>query len=640
MKALLLGLIAGVTWAQPAPVIKSETRVVLVDAVVTGRKGEIVRDLTAKDFHVWEDKKEQTLQSVALESKAGGAGAEPAISYAALMFDYTGMDAGAQIRAREAALKFVDANTSADHLLAVAAFDGEFRVDQGFTANAGRLKDAINSPKARTATPNNAAAGTGALADIGSRGLFRSLEDLAQKMGAAPGRKSIVLLAGGETLANEQKAAMTAAIEACNKSNVVVYPVDVRESAEADTLSAAVVPPGRGGAGRFSIGNGRGGSRGTSAAGDTDPSVALDPAGASQQVLFALASGTGGFVIRNAAELPQGMQQIGAEQEQYYVLSYTPPESKEGVCHTLRVKVDRSGTTVRARSSYCTGKVQELLTGSAAERNLETRAANALAGTAAGSIRLPFFYIGPDTARVNLAMEIAPSAVRFDRKKGEAHADIEILGIASKAGGPDDGAPAARFSDTVTLDLGETAASAKPLHYEKEFKIAPGQYNMTVVFSSGGESVGKLETPLNVEPYRPGQLAISSIALGKEIHKAGEGGSALFDDKTPLETGGIQLTPSGSDVFTKPEKAYCYVEVYRADVSGPGTIGVRIIDAGSGDVKWDGGTLKMDAPAGKTTVPVGLSLPVEMLAPGAYRLEVSAAEGDKSIRRSADFVVK
>ena len=49
---------AAVAWPQTAPpVIKSETRVVLVDAVVTGKKGEYIRDLTAKDFRVWEDNK-------------------------------------------------------------------------------------------------------------------------------------------------------------------------------------------------------------------------------------------------------------------------------------------------------------------------------------------------------------------------------------------------------------------------------------------------------------------------------------------------------------------------------------------------------------------------------------------------------
>ena len=52
--------------AQPAEsgnVIRSETKLVLVDAVVTDKKGGYIRDLTAKDFKVWEDKKEQKVKS-------------------------------------------------------------------------------------------------------------------------------------------------------------------------------------------------------------------------------------------------------------------------------------------------------------------------------------------------------------------------------------------------------------------------------------------------------------------------------------------------------------------------------------------------------------------------------------------------
>ena len=56
---------------QPAgsdTVIKTETRVVLVDAVVTGKKGEYIRDLTAKDFQVFEDNTEQKITSFSFEA--------------------------------------------------------------------------------------------------------------------------------------------------------------------------------------------------------------------------------------------------------------------------------------------------------------------------------------------------------------------------------------------------------------------------------------------------------------------------------------------------------------------------------------------------------------------------------------------
>ncbi len=75
---ILLVMAAAVGQAQEQPkagavpdsgaVIRSETRVVLVDAVVTNKKGEYVHDLTAKDFKVWEDNKEQTIKQLLLRS--------------------------------------------------------------------------------------------------------------------------------------------------------------------------------------------------------------------------------------------------------------------------------------------------------------------------------------------------------------------------------------------------------------------------------------------------------------------------------------------------------------------------------------------------------------------------------------------
>ncbi len=388
-------------------------------------------------------------------------------------------------------------------------------------------------------------------------------------------------------------------------------------------------------------GRGRGGP-----AGDADPGASLDPGGVSQQALFALAGGTGGFVIRNAGELPAGLQKIGQEQTEYYVLGYTPPESKEGTCHTLRVRVDRSGAAVRARSSYCTGKAQDLLTGNAAEKDLVNRAAAAQAGNIDASMQLPFFYVGPNTARVHLAMNIAPEAVKFERKKGVSHAEVNVLGIAStsQGEGEDEGATGARFNDAVTLDLDDAELQKwkeKPLHYEKEFKIAAGQYKFTVVFNSGGESFGRLEQPLRIDPYQAGQLALSAVAFGKEVHNAGDAGAALFIDRTALTTGGFELTPAGSNVFTKAEQAFCYFEVYTPDPANPGAAGVRILDAKKDELKWDGGAIKLSPlGGGKSTIPVGLNLPIASLAPGSYRLEITAAAADKSVRRTADFDVK
>src|SRR6266478_5157401 len=139
--AAALGLIAGFAVAQeqsaqpPAPsgtVIRSETKVVLVDAVVTDKKGNYVHGLTAKDFKVFEDNKEQKVTSFTFEADA----ASPLNSqkrYIVLFFDNSTMNFGEQGQARNAAAKFIETNAGPDRLMAIVNYGGGLQVAQNFT---------------------------------------------------------------------------------------------------------------------------------------------------------------------------------------------------------------------------------------------------------------------------------------------------------------------------------------------------------------------------------------------------------------------------------------------------------------------------------------------------------------------------
>ena len=645
---LALGLPA---WAQPPVVIKTETKLVMVDVVVTDKKGAYVPGLSAKDFRVWDDNKEQTIQSFTLES-GGPAGAATQTGYLVLAFDYAGMDAGDQLRARQAGARFIDAIAGPNRRIAVASFDGGLRIAQSFTNNAGRLKDAVAGARSGTVATNNAQSGSGAAADLDTRDRFLALKTLASDLGAAPGRKIIVLFTGGLVARNNDKGALPEAIDAANRANVAIYPVDVRDVAPPSEQDASATPAG--GRGRFMGGMLSPGARGgrgavISLGGDSGPDTpGDDSAGANQDVLFQLAGGTGGFVIRNSSELPSGLEKVEKEQDEYYAIGFTPAESKEGACHALKVKTDRSGLTLRARSNYCTEKQETFSAGNATENDLAKRAAAAQPGNIAASLRLPFFYVEDGVARVYAAMEIDPDAIKFEKKNGRLHADVNVLGIAAASGGE----TAARFSDTLALDFSDADPSwkQKPVHYEKEFKIAPGQYEVTVVFSAGGESFGKITRTLTVEPRQPGQLAVSALALGKELRKDGADSAApaasLFDDRTPLKINGVELVPTGSATFAKSAaQAYCYFEIYpvpgQGDAAGSLILQMRAVNTKTGETAWDGGAAKLSSPPGKTTIPLGVNVPLASFAPGAYRLDATVADGaGHSAQRSTDFEVK
>jgi len=96
-RALLVMLLAAAfetVLAQQNPVIRTETRVVLVDAIVTGKNGAHVNDLKREDFHVFQDNREQAIHSFSLET----ASKAPEPRSLVLFFDKTSMEAWDQGR--------------------------------------------------------------------------------------------------------------------------------------------------------------------------------------------------------------------------------------------------------------------------------------------------------------------------------------------------------------------------------------------------------------------------------------------------------------------------------------------------------------------------------------------------------------
>jgi len=368
-----------------------------------------------------------------------------------------------------------------------------------------------------------------------------------------------------------------------------------------------------------------------------------------QQILYQLAEGTGGFVIVNSNDLLGGLQRIANDQSQYYVLSYTPPESAEGSCHTLRVKVDRGGTQVRARSGYCNERPKDLLAGNPIEKQMETRVSGEMAGNVTGTMQAPFFYTSANTARVNLAIGIPSNAMKFEKVKGKQHSAVNVLGIAYKP----DGTIAARFSDTVDFDFeGKKEVEEfqkQPFHYENQFDVASGEYALKVVFSSGNESFGKLQVPLVIDPYDGKQLSMSGVALSNEMQRVADLStgldSELLGDRTPLVVQGIQVVPSASNRFKKTDNVAVYAEIYAPLLAGanPPQVGVEltVVDRKTGEKKVDVAS-RAATQAGSSVAPVGLKVPVATLAAGSYRVELRALDsvGNSAKPRTVDFEVE
>jgi VWFA-related protein len=751
----------------PVAVIKKESKLVLVDAVVTDKKGEYVRDLTQKDFKVYEDNKEQQVATFSTGSDVAVQANNAQRRYLILFFDDSSMAAPDQIQARGAAAKFMEANTGPDRLMAVVDFGGTLRIAQNFTANPDALRAAISGVKtsyvASNAAPDSAGSGSisspgfssisSAETDFGARTMLLAVRSLAKNLRSVPGRKMLVLFSAGFALTPENQSELTATIDACNKSNVAIYSLDVRGLVAAVpaggsarnggsngrlravsqhvsmrpgllltsyALAASPDPqhpggggstgggggghPGAGGGtggtggtgtggGRGGTGGGRGGTGGgrggtgtgtggkgggttgnpggTRGGGSTTPTnynpynnnlnnpynqsrsiiPQLPPSvTTNQQVLAGLAEGTGGFSIFNTNDLLSGLQRIGKEQNEFYILGYVPADSPEGSCHTLKVKMNRGGLNVRSRSGFCNSRTENPLEGKPAEKQLELHAAGGQSGSIHGALEAPYFYTGPNVARVNLAMEISSDSLKFDKEKGKYHANINVLGIAYRP----DGTVGARFSDTVNLVLEKDEwkeFTKTPYRYENQFDAAAGTYKLTVVLSGGGDTFGKFESPLQIDAYDGKSMSLGGIVLTNSATRVSDIptglDSILLEDRTPLVVKGMQVVPSATNRFKRSDDVILYTEIYDPLLASgkPPKLGFgyHVVDRATNKELLFTGAVPADAfvQKGNPLVPAGMVVKVKDLPPGGYRLLLQAVDGanNHAPNRTVDFDV-
>lgn len=748
-------------------VIKTESELVLVDVVATDKHDHHIKDLEAKDFRVYQDNKEETIASFNHVTAAANPHGPGAPQFVVLYFDNSTMSSQDQIRARQAAEAFVPSTVSDKREMAVVDFGGVTRLSQNFTADPKALMAAVKGLKFSSLKPNEAGqptevASLGApsvlqvRSDFAARSVLLSIRNLCLELRKMKGRKTLILFSAGFPLNPERESELTATIDAANKANVAIYPVDVRGLAGFTTpmmnnpmsnpmqpgfpqrppgaelkdspfphlpeLLAALrggivlsrraeqhggrpgggggrpsggpggvggggggaprggggIPGGggtRGGGGSPGMGGGRGTNPGPGNPGSGRGGTGYNPNNPygnngmnqpwnvnrpgiipplmgnlnnDQQVLYALAKGTGGFTIFNTNDFKAGLEKIRADLDDYYVIGYVPPKPQhDGSYHKIKVTVDRHGVEIRARNGYYDVKGPDPLKGKPEGKILEARAANPKPGQIPVSVSLPYFYTQPEVARVNLAAQFPASDLRFHKENGKYQAKVDVLGIAYRP----DGSVAARFSDTVKNDYEKKEMKEmrkEPFTYQNVFDIAPGKYNLKLVLTAGGQKFGKVEAPLNVTPFNGKRFSLSGLALCKHMQPVSQMTAQLdtdlLEERTPLVVKGTEFVPSANHNFARNENVGLYLEVYEpAKLRSYDKVGVtlNVIDPKTHQQVFTTDTILVNEfiVKGSPVIPVALKLPLDKLQPGSYRLEAQARDsiGHASPVRSVNF---
>jgi VWFA-related protein len=629
-------------------VIKAEANMVLVSAIVTDKKGNYLRDMKRKDFHVFEDGKEQPITSFSYEAGkravASGrqgtrqeSGAETNNNpvapvhrrFIVIFFDNTSLELPQQLYERDQAVRFVESTASPYRLIAVVDYGGTLKLAQDFTANKELLKHAIEmakySPVAAGVGGNR---GAGA-AELNFRNKMRALRAVGRFLGTLPGRQTIIYIGGSVGVMPETQDVFQDTINALNKANVGVYPISAL-GLQGQRITNAEF-------------GGVGPNFGHGLRGGVPP---IYPSGFLQ-----LAQQTGGFAFASNNDIQGAMERVSEELDLTYILGYVQPNPlHNGAYHKIRVKVDRPGTEVRARESYIDTKSPDLLATMAEGQVLEAHAASAEAGEIPITLSKPYFYVKPGMARVNLTVSIPGSDIEFKKHNDKFQSHINVLGIATR----DDGSVGARFSDTVNLDYEKEEKQAAPktsYYYQNSFPIPSGEYTFKLVLTAGGAKFGKYVVPLVVDPFSGKEVALSGPAFGDDLIPylldSTEADPALTEAIAPMAANDVQIVPSSSNRFQKDKQPVVYMEVYDpllASGSLPMGFLYDIVDRKTNQKVHTSNTIPINQylRPGNPRVPVIFNLLIDKLPAGDYRIEIRARDsaGNVSPVRTGDFSVE
>jgi VWFA-related protein len=369
------------------PLIRTATRLVQVDAVVTDSQSRPVRDLTAADFSVMEEGRRQKISSFSYEppDKKQDLPTRPPLQpgvftnrpdsplpspIVILLLDGINTPSAQQLYVRQQMLQYLRDLKPSGARIAVLAIGNNLSVLQNFTTDLSSLQKAVqNYKRGQTQADVEAPGITLKGADQAALNLFAqrianyeqdtrvritlsSLQAIAQSVAGYPGRKSLIWMSSsfpftlsfGKDLPSSFELYKSYADDVrkttalLTDANVAVYPVDAQ-----GLLSS-------GGVASVTTG---GGDPGDSGAPSTDLSAEAFKNFRAEETINRVAEDTGGKAFHNTNDLTSAIKTAIADSESRYVLGYYLDQEKvDGKFHTIRVKVNRPGLKVRSRTGY------------------------------------------------------------------------------------------------------------------------------------------------------------------------------------------------------------------------------------------------------------------------------------------------
>ncbi len=382
--------------------LQSNVDVILVPVLVRNRQGAALGDLTAADFQVFDNKKRREISGFMVATNArsrstrisekSGVGPSPRSSpwrFVVFLVDDLHITFGDLAAVREATTRVLS-SLGEGEMAAIVSLSG--LVNSGVTADHAILLDALTRIQPQTAYHNtgtecpdldyywaelivnehrpgalhaatdevlncnpsltmhdmaerlamSAAEREFAMGEQDNRVSFASLREVVNRIAALPGLSTLILVSPGFfTLTAQAKNELSQVIDTAAVSNVTINSLDAR-GVYTTELNAS--------------------ERGATSTHSNQLKseyrrVSMPLA---EDVMAALANGTGGTYVHNTNDLESGLKDLTSPPEYLYLLEFHAKNLKRnGSYHSLKVTVARDGVRIYARQGYFAAKLSK-----------------------------------------------------------------------------------------------------------------------------------------------------------------------------------------------------------------------------------------------------------------------------------------
>ena len=481
--------------------LRTNTRLVVVDVVVTDSKGQPVPDLKASDFTVLEDGKPQKISGFNFEHSGAGLTRTAQIqlppsvvtnaptfqsnSLNVILFDTANGDFAEQIYARDQLLKFLN-GAALDRPVAIFALQTQLKLLHDFSTDNKALSAAVAKyrPPAKNNNSESMESRASAFATRGDyhtsqrdiENTLNQLNALAKVLAGYPGRKNLIWLSesfplvlfpetdnqlhmDGQSLRSGIRGSANPSSTQQNLQSSPTfksYAELIKKVSDALMAAQVAVYPVDAGA------------------------VGKDDHLASQHTMENMAESTGGKTFKNSNDLVLGLRSGIEDGSTYYTLTYYPENKNwDGQFRRIQVKSDRGNMSLRYREGYYAvdpEKINKEDSDAVAEnfsRLLEPEA------PAVTGVLFQAQVLADKSKKVQVVFHLDPQTVAFEHKDdGKEYAKVSCTVWAY---GKDKEKPA-MFSGTVNASLPaneyQQMMKQRFLPCSRELDLKPGNYNL------------------------------------------------------------------------------------------------------------------------------------------------------------------